>query len=134
MLRRVWILCAAAYWADDIERAAVRGRFLGRQIAADERVIPCVVGSAWKEPEAVRVLAHQPRGLLLEATLKTEKDLELDVYVNTGIAALNPIHATERFIRPRLEEGRAGQVLGDPRQRLKNACRQDDFSLSQFKE
>ena len=96
-----------------------RGQFLGHQIAADERVIPCVVSSAWKGPEAVRVLAHQTRVLLLEATLKTEKDPELAVYVNTGLAALHPIHATDRFIRPRLEEGRAGQVLRDPCQRLK---------------
>lgn len=119
-LRRVWILCEAAYWADvdDVERAAA-GQFLGHQIAADERVIPCVVSSAWKGPEAVRVLAHQTRVLLLEATLKTEKDPELAVYVNTGLAALHPIHATDRFIRPRLEEGRAGQVLRDPCQRLK---------------
>ena len=111
-LNRAWILCEVSFWADvdDIARAAVRGQFLGHQIAADERIIPCVVRSAWKEPEAVRVLAHQTRVLLLEATFKTEKDPELDVSVNTGIAALKPIHATDRFIRPRLEEGRTIQA------------------------
>ncbi len=108
-LNKVWALCEVSYRvdSDDIARAAARGQVLSRQLAADERMIPCVLGPVWKDPEAVRALADQTRVLLLEATLKVDKDLELDVSLDIGIAALNPIHATDRFIRSRLEEGRA---------------------------
>ena len=108
-LRKVWALCEISYRADsdDIARAAARGQRLSRQLAEDERLIPCVIGPVWQDPEAVRALAHQTRVLLLEATLKVHQDLESGVYIDAGIAALNPIHATDRFIRARLEEGRA---------------------------
>ena len=108
-LNKVWALCEVSYRvdSDDIARAAARGQILSRQLAADERMIPCVLGPVWKDPEVVRALADQTRVLLLEATLKVDKDLELDVSLDIGIAALNPIHATDRFIRSRLEEGRA---------------------------
>ena len=108
-LRKVWALCEISYRADsdDIARAAARGQRLSRQLAEDERLIPCVIGPVWQDPEAVRALAHQTRVLLLEATLKVHQDLESGVYIDVGIAALNPIHATDRFIRARLEEGRA---------------------------
>ena len=106
-LNKVRVLCEISYWvdSDDIARAAARGQVLSRQLAADERMIPCVLGPVWKDPEAVRALAQQTRVLLLEATLKVDPDS--DVYLEIGIAALNPIHATDRFIRSRLEEGRA---------------------------
>ena len=105
-LNKVWVLCEISYRADrdDIARAAARGQVLSRQLAADERMIPCVLGPVWKDPEAVRALADQTRVLLLEATLKADPDV---AYLDIGIAALNPIHATDRFIRSRLEEGHA---------------------------
>ena len=105
-LNKVWALCEISYWVDrdDIARAAARGQVLSRQLAADERMIPCVLGPVWKDPEAVRALADQTRVLLLEATLKADPDV---AYLDIGIAALNPIHATDRFIRSRLEEGHA---------------------------
>ena len=108
-LRKVWALCEISYRADsdDIARAAARGQRLSRQLAEDERLIPCVIGPVWQDPEAVRALAHQTRVLLLEATLKVRQDPESGVYIDAGIAALNPIHATDRFSRARLEEGRA---------------------------
>ena len=108
-LNKVWALCEVSYQvdSDDIARAAARGQALSRQFTADERIIPCVLGPVWKDPEVVRALADQTRVLLLEATLKVDKDPKSGVSLDTGIAALNPIHATDRFIRSRLEEGRA---------------------------
>ena len=109
-LRKVWALCEISYRADsdDIARAAARGQRLSRQLAEDERLIPCVIGPVWQDPEAERALAHQTRVLLLEATLKVRQDLESGVYLDAGIAALNPIHATDRFIRARPKLGETG--------------------------